>query len=236
MPHMFSHIDLGICILAGMKKIILVALAILMLADVTYAQKANDWQLKREKGNIMVYTRNIGETGVKELKFHTQIETSLNSISALFDDVPRNVDWVYNAKEGKILEISAPNHMIEYSVSDFPWPLNDRDLVMDSVVEQDPETKVVTARSKAIPDYYPERKGIVRIEVLDLEWILTPLPGGIVDIVYMLKTDPGGNIPLFLTNLFIDKGPIETIEKMKEMLKLPEYRDARVGYIQEVNE
>lgn len=50
------------------------------------------------------------------------METSLNSIFALFDDVSRNVDWVYAAKEAKVLKILAPNHMLEYSVSDFPWP------------------------------------------------------------------------------------------------------------------
>jgi len=52
----------------------------------------------------------------------------------------------------------------------------------------------------------------------------------------VIKTDPGGNIPVFLTNLFIDKGPIQTIEKMREMLQLPEYRDAKVSYIEELED
>ena len=43
-------------------------------------------------------------------------------------------------------------------------------------------------------------------------------------------------IPVFLTNMFIDKGPIQTIEKMREMLKLPKYRDAKVSYIEELED
>ncbi len=210
-------------------------LTILTFTNVNYVQE-NDWELKRKKDNLEVYTRNIAETGVKELKLHTQMETSLNSIFALFDDVSRNVDWVYAAKEAKVLKILAPNHMLEYSVSDFPWPLHDRDLVTNSVVEQDPDTKVVKARSVAMPEGYPKRKGIVRITELEAEWILTPLPGGIIDVVYVIKTDPGGNIPVFLTNMFIDKGPIQTIEKMREMLQLPTYRDAKVDYIEELED
>lgn len=219
-----------------MDKITLMIFTILICTNITYGQKENSWQLKRKKDNIEVYTRNIAETGVKELKLHTQMETSLNSIFALFDDVSRNTDWVYAAKEAKILKIIAPNHMLEYSVSDFPWPLNDRDLVTDSVVEQDPETKVVRARSVAVPESYPQQKGLVRITQLDAEWILTPLPDGIIDIIYVIKTDPGGNIPVFLTNMFIDKGPIQTIEKMRQMLKLPEYRNAKVDYLEDLND
>lgn len=208
----------------------------LILTNVTYGQGENSWQFKRKKDKIEIYTRNITETGVKELKLHTQMKTSLNSIFALFDDVSRNTDWVYGAKEAKILNIIAPNHMIEYTVSDFPWPLQDRDLVTNSVVEQDPETKVVRARSVAVPEAYPKRKGLVRITKLDAEWTLTPLPDSIIDIVYVIKTDPGGNIPVFLTNIFIDKGPIQTIEKMREMLKLPEYKDAKVDYIEDLED
>ena len=219
-----------------MDKIIIMALAMLILTNVTYGQGENSWQFKRKKDKIEIYTRNITETGVKELKLHTQMKTSLNSIFALFDDVSRNTDWVYGAKEAKILNIIAPNHMIEYTVSDFPWPLQDRDLVTNSVVEQDPETKVVRARSVAVPEAYPKRKGLVRITKLDAEWTLTPLPDGIIDIVYVIKTDPGGNIPVFLTNIFIDKGPIQTIEKMREMLKLPEYQDAKVDYIEDLED
>ncbi len=210
-------------------------LVILSFTNVNYVQE-EDWELKRKKDNLEVYTRNIAETGVKQLKLHTQIETSLSSIFALFDDVSRNTDWVYGAKEAKVLKILAPNHMMEYSVSDFPWPLHDRDLATNSVVKQDPETKVVKARSVAVPEQYPQQKGLVRITELDAEWTLTPLPGGIVDVVYVIKTDPGGNIPVFLTNMFIDKGPVQTIEKMREMLKLPEYRDAKVSYIEELED
>jgi len=213
----------------------LVGLAILMFANFTDAQEA-DWQLKRKKDSLEVYTRNIAENGIKELKLHTQMKTSLNSIFALFDDVPRNADWVYSLKEAKILKVIAPNHMIYYTVSDFPWPLSDRDLIADSVVEQDPETKVVTSRSVAMLEGHPEQKGIVRVTVFDAQWTFTPLPGGIVDVVYVVKTDPGGNIPVFLTNMYIDRGPILTIEKMREILKLPKYRDGKVSYIEELED
>lgn len=213
----------------------LIALAILIAANVTYAQE-NGWELKRKKDNLEVYVRNIDESGIKELKIKTQFKASLNSVYSLFEDVPRNADWVYSITEAKVLEVFSPTHMTYYSVSDFPWPLSNRDVITESHIEQDPETKVVKSRSVAILEGYPKQKGMVRVTILDARWIFTPLPGGILDAVYIAKSDPGGNIPVFLTNIFLDRGPIQTIINMREMLKLPEYRDGKVGYLEELED
>jgi len=213
-------------------KILLTSLCLIFSVTFINAQDS-DWQLKREKDNLKVYTRNIGETGIKELKLTTRMKTSLSSIIALFNDVPANTEWVYSSKEAKITETITPYHVYYYSVSDFPWPLNDRDLIVDSIINQDPDTKVVTSASVAA-DKYPVQKGLVRVTVFESKWILTPLPDGMVDIVYMVKTDPGGNIPIFLTNMFIDKGPIATMKKMRDILSEPKYRDAKVDFIEEL--
>ncbi len=205
----------------------------LIFINLSYAQET-EWQLKRETKQLKVYTRNIAETGIKELKITTQFEASLNSIVALLNDVPANTDWVYSSKVAKITEKLAPNDMYYYSVSDFPWPLQDRDLIVHSVIEQDPDSKVVTSTSYSAKEKYPLQKGIVRVTIFDSKWIFTPLPGGKVNIEYTVKTDPGGNIPVFLTNMFIDRGPVATMKKMREMLEIPKYRDANVGFIEEL--
>lgn len=213
-------------------KTVFVGIFILIFAHFSYAQE-NGWQLKRKAKELKVYTRNISETGIKELRITTQFETSLNSIVALLNDVPANTDWVYSSKVAKITEQVAPNNMYYYSVSDFPWPLQDRDLIVHSIIKQDADSKVITSTSYAAEDKYPLQKGIVRVMVFDSQWIFTPLPDGKIDIEYTVKTDPSGNIPVFLTNMFIDRGPVATMKKMRDMLELPKYRDANVETIEE---
>lgn len=215
-------------------KTIFVGIFALIFTHFGYAQESG-WQLKRETKQLKVYTRNIAETGIKELRITTQFETSLNSIIALLNDVPANTDWVYSSKTAKITEKLAPNDMYYYSVSDFPWPLQDRDLIVYSAIEQDPDSKVVTSISSSAEEKYPLQKGIVRVTVFDSKWIFTPLPDGKVNIEYTVKTDPGGNIPIFLTNMFIDKGPVATMKKMRDILQLPKYRDANVDFIEELD-
>jgi len=215
------------------RKTIFVGLLVLV-ASLIHAQESQ-WQLKREKDKLKICTRNVSETGIKELKITTQFETSLNSIIALLNDVSANTDWVYSSKVAKITEALAPGDVYYYSVSAFPWPLLDRDLIVHSIIEQDTDTKVVTSTSYSVEGKYPLQKGLVRVAVFDSQWIFTPLPDGKIDIEYTVKTDPSGNIPVFLTNMFIDRGPIATMSKMREMLELPKYRDATVGFIEELN-
>jgi len=203
-------------------KTVFAGFFVLMFAHLSYAQDST-WQLKRETNQLKVYTRNISETGIKELKITTQFKTSLNSIIALFNDVPANTEWVYSSKVSKITEKLAPNDIYYYSVSDFPWPLQDRDLIVR-----------FTSTSYSKEEKYPLQKGIVRVTIFDSKWILTPLPGGKVNIEYTVKTDPGGNIPVFLTNMFIDRGPVATMKKMRDMLQVPKYRDAKVDFIEEL--
>ena len=180
-------------------KTVFVGIFVLIFAHFGHAQES-EWQLKRKTKQLKVYTRNIAETGIKELKITTQFETSLNSITALLSDVPANTDWVYSSKVAKITEQVSPGEMYYYSVSDFPWPLQDRDLIVHSIIEQDPVSKVMTSISYSAEEKYPLQKGIVRVTVFDSKWIFTPLPNGKIDIEYTVKTDPGGNIPVFLTN------------------------------------
>ena len=215
-------------------KTLFVGIFVLIFAHFGYAQEY-DWQLKRETDQLKVYTRNISETGIKALKITTQFETSLSSIVALLNDVPANPDWVYSSKIAKITHQLAPNDIYYYSVSDFPWPLQDRDLMVRSIIEQDPDSKVITSISSSEEEKYPLQKGIIRISIFDSKWIFTPLPGGKVNIEYTVQTDPGGNIPVFLTNIFIDKGPIATMKKMRDMLELPKYRNAQIDFIEELD-
>ncbi len=218
-----------------MIKNILTYCLLLLITGLAFGQE-DSWTLKKDKKDLKIYTRNIGESGIKELKIVTEMQTSLSSIIALFDDVNAYTSWVYSTDEAKITQTIAPNHIYYYSISDFPWPLNNRDVILSSLVEQDPETKVVTSTSTSKHDSYPRQKGMVRVEKLDAQWILTPKSGGIVHIIYTIKTDPGGNIPIFLTNAFIDRGPIQTISKMRDMLKKDKYKNAKVDFIEELAE
>ncbi len=48
---------------------------------------------------------------------------------------------------------------------------------------------------------------------------------------YTLRMDPGGDIPAWLFNLFVTKGPVESFENLKVQLQKPDYVNARFPFI-----
>jgi START domain len=196
------------------------------------AQKKNGgWELKSDKDGMKVYYKK--NDGIYELKLTTSIKTSLTGIAQLFNEVENYSRWGYKVSESKLLHKVSDTEMYYYVKLDFPWPMDDRDLIMHTNLEQDPKTHVLTSKSKAAPDYIPENKGVVRIKEADTKWTLHPGSGGWLYIEYELFSDPGGSIPDWAVNLAIDIGPMETIKSLRNMLKDVKYQSAKLAYIKE---
>jgi hypothetical protein len=63
--------------------------------------------------------------------------------------------------------------------------------------------------------------------------VITPLGPHHVKILYTLRTDPGGDLPAWLFNLFVTKGPTESFKNLQEQLKKPAYEHVRLSYIED---
>lgn len=211
-------------------KCILLLCCGLCLPLLSFAQK--NWELKKNEDGIKVFWRASADSDVKELKIKTEIEASLNTVVAVMSDTESYTDWVYAVTEARTLREIARHESVYYNVIDFPWPMDDRDIILHTRTTQDPVTKVVVSRSSAAPSEMPEDDSMVRVRHAEITWIITPLSPGRVSVDYRLITDPGGSIPAFLINIASDYGPFKTMQAFKERVKLPQYRAANVEGIE----
>jgi hypothetical protein len=118
---------------------ILTMLFILNLLFLPFAASAQDaWELKSEKNGIKVYFKKT--TSVFEIKLVTSIQSSLSGIIQLFNEVENFPKWGYKVTEAKLLKKVSDNESYYHSKFDFPWPMDDRDVVMHTKLEQDPKT------------------------------------------------------------------------------------------------
>ncbi|MEO1261217.1 MAG: START domain-containing protein [Bacteroidota bacterium] len=212
---------------------ILFALIAGLFPNSLFAQNEGGWELKRDKGDIVVYVRESKDSDIKELKFETELEASLNSIAAILMDVEGFDDWVYSSVVSRTVKQISDTEVIYYNEIDFPWPLSNRDLVLHSRFWQDKETKAIHSQTFSAHDLLPEEKGLVRMTKADIHWIFTPIGNGKVNLVYTLSTDPGGSIPAWMINLAADQGPLLTMVKFKEEIEKEKYRNAKLAFVQE---
>jgi hypothetical protein len=211
---------------------ILTMLFILNLLFLPFAASAQDaWELKSEKNGIKVYFKKT--TSVYEIKLVTSIQSSLSGIIQLFNEVENFPKWGYKVTEAKLLKKVSDNESYYHSKFDFPWPMDDRDVVMHTKLEQDPKTKTVTSTSTAAPTFIPEEKNYLRMTNSNTKWTLVPGTNGWLYVEYYIYSSPGGSIPDWLVNAAIEVGPRETIKNMKTILQQPTYKKAKLAYIKE---
>ncbi len=196
-----------------------------------FSQSTDGWSFKNEKDGVKVYYRKTSD--VHEIKLVTSLKTSLSGIIQLFNEVDKYPQWGYKVSEARLLQRISPTEQYYYSKLDFPWPMDDRDIVMHTQLQQDPVSRKVTATSTATPGYSPENKGVVRMRNAKTTWTLVPGAGGWLYVEYYIYSSPGGNLPDWLVNMAIDVGPRETIKNMRQLLQQPQYQSAKLAYIKD---
>ena len=186
------------------------------------------WEFKKESEGIKVYYRESKASNVKELKITFNVDASLNTMMAVLKDIPAFTEWIYKCEEPRFIKKVSDKEIYYYNKINFPWPLSDRDAIAKSTVSQDPATKVIRTHNVAIPDLEPENKGVVRIQNLDIQWIITPIDATTSHVDYFLLADPGGSLPKWLINMAIEKGPLKSMKAFREMVKKEKYQGIKI--------
>lgn len=216
--------------MATFQNQITLSILFLFVSISGWAQES-PWKLKKETTNLQVFVREVPNSNINELKLTTTFEADLTTIAAVFKDVKAMPEWIYKCTESEWVKQEGEIDGVIYSKFDFPWPLNDRDLVARGDLVQDPQTKVLTSTMEALPNLLPLNPGVIRIPSMKIQWTFTPIAPGKVFVEYQLLSDPGGNLPGWIVNTAIDKGPIESMEGLRRLLKNPKYQNKPITSI-----
>jgi ribosome-associated toxin RatA of RatAB toxin-antitoxin module len=207
---------------------------LIIIGQVSFAQKTADWNLKKYSDGIAIYTRTAENSAYKELKSVVQLKTSLSSIIAVLNDCESYPQWVFHCEKSSTLKKISETELIHYQTVTAPWPVDDRDFVVDLKIVQDDKTGIVYQTATCIPNYIPVALNHVRITELNAIWTLTPMKNGFVNVEYQLLVNPGGNIPAWLANLTIIDGPFETMLNLKDWVMKEKYQKTQIPFIKEL--
>ena len=214
-----------------MKQLLPLILFILSLSA-TFAQgDLSSWDFKKEKDGVRVYTRDVANSNLKELRIIFNIESNISSVVAVISDIPAYTKWVYRCSTAETLKREGPLETYDYYQVDFPWPFSDRDMIMHSVISQHPETKVVISETLTKPGYLKTIDGLVRIQKHINKWTFTPFSENLVQADYFLNSEPAGNIPNWIVNMAIDQGPLHSMLRLRKLVQEAPYRNKQVAGI-----
>jgi START domain len=211
-----------------MKKIILLSIATCLYS---LANAQTTWDLKKDQDGIKVYSGSVANSNIKAVKVTCIIKASLSQLTALLLDTKAHEQWVYNTKTSYLVKQLSADHQLYYSEISMPWPLTNRDVVVDMVIKQQAGTKVLLVSADAVGQYVAVNKDKVRVPLSKVNWIVTPVGNNQLSVEYIGQADPGGSVPAWLVNSFSTKGPFETFKKMRELVTTTAYRGAKFDFI-----
>lgn len=213
------------------QKLLILLMVLLCTPSIFFAQDANRWILKNEKEGVKVYYRKTSD--IYELKLVTSLKVSLSGLTSLLSEVDNYTKWGYKVMEARELKKVSDWELYYYSRLDFPWPLDDRDIVVHSKMQQDPVTHRITATSIAEHGLVPEQKGVVRMYNAHTSWTIVPGSGGWTYVEYYIYSDPGGTLPDWLVNMALDVGPRETIKNIRSFVQQEKYQKVKLAHLKE---
>jgi hypothetical protein len=205
-----------------------------MLMAVTVSHADPAWTPALEKNGVAVWTRAAPGFSVHEFKAVTRVRSTLTGLVALILDTGNAPAWVFRTRRIDVLhrDDKAGEFRIRV-ITEFPWPLHDREVVVEGKIRQEADGRVViTSRSADSSQEAPE-PGCVRMPYFSGTWIFRPLGKGEVEVTMQGLADPGGIIPGGIVNLIIHETPYQTLRGLRRVIGNPQYQAVAMARIRE---
>ncbi|OTG80225.1 hypothetical protein B9T33_09935 [Acinetobacter sp. ANC 5054] len=204
-----------------MKKVIFMACAVALAATVQ-AKSMDNAKLSINKNNIKVWTYQDEKNPVFQYKAETSFDVPLEKAVSLVLDVENAVKWVPYMGSVKIISRDdKKGEFTLYMVLDFPFPLKDRDLVVQGKMRKDAQG-IISIQNKAIQKGYPLNPNYVRLTDYEGDWTFQRLGNKKVKVSTYGYANPEGSIPLSFVNMFVQQQPYQMLQKMKAELGRPQ--------------
>ncbi len=200
-----------------MKKILLLACAAAFSAA-ALAKPAAPATLSINKNNIKVWTFQDSQNPVFMYKAETTLNVPIEQAVALILNVEHAADWVPYLGSVKLLSRDDKKGEFQlYMVLDFPFPLQDRDLIVQGTMRKDAQG-IVSIQNKAVKKAAQPDSAYVRLSQYEGDWTFQKLGPQKVKVSTYGYANPEGAIPLPVVNMFVQQQPYQMLQKMKAEL------------------
>lgn len=205
----------------------------LMIAPVANAEiplDSKDWKLHAEQDNIKIYTKKHNGSNFQAFKAVATLNSPITSIMAVMANPNSCVEWVHGCVESWGFDEEHFRKRYAYSVNDLPWPVQDRDYVLEINTSNDKTTGEFSMSMYAVSDKRPVESKYVRVTVAETHYIFRPVGEDKTEMTWLQHTEPGGAIPSWLVNALIVDIPIKSMKTLEKVANWEKYRNAEILY------
>lgn len=193
--------------------------------------QAQDWKQVRSSKGIDVFTRTVEGSSYKAFKSVATIEAPLEAFVALIQDVDALKDWGYKLKSSELLSRKGDTVQVYFAEAKAPFPYRNRYGIYLNTFSWDPTAKVLLVGIDLLEDYSYDAEDLVLMKGSGF-WKVTKRGKDQLKIEFEMHVDPGKGIPGWLSNLFADESPYETMLSVMTEIKKSKYQGKRYEFLE----
>lgn len=186
----------------------------LCLLSVTFSLYG--WQKLKPKNGIEVYINDKAGSEIKQFKaganFNINIHQFIPIIQSMYESCQ---PWMKQCLERKAIHQFSINHKIYYTYFSLPFPFENRDMILEYKLTENKKENSVYISLSGRPDFIPHRKEVTRVQVINGFWKIIQISDNQIYALYQMHMEPGGSIPAWMMNNFIEEKAFEMFEILK---------------------
>lgn len=198
---------------------LLMASFIALAPSAAFAERNTSWKVIKNKSGIKVKKKYIPNYTLPVIRGESVLSANIYDVLAVINDVGKSCKWMADCKDTRILVKRSDFDLVVYNRTGTPWPLDDRDVVVQT------EIKIDKAKQRVLIDFYSidghkgKVSGVVRMPTFRGKYILEKLGDQKTRIIYQAQADVGGNVPDWVAEIKSESIPYDTIHALRDRVK-----------------
>ncbi len=191
----------------------------------------DEWDLKVEKNGIRVYSRESELSDFDEFRAITKVAQPIEVFIAVLKDIQAIPEWMFSVKSSRVLEMQGDTIQIYYTEAKAPFPFKNRDGIYFNRFHWEETSRSLTVDIELRPDYLDPNEGLVRISKGSGFWLVKEIGPGALELIFQMQVDPGGNIPAWLSNMFVVETPLHTLTELRRLMSEDRYHGKQYQFL-----
>ncbi|MCH9683682.1 MAG: hypothetical protein K0V04_19770 [Deltaproteobacteria bacterium] len=198
------------------------------------------WEPVADEDGVAVSSRPSDSSPLPVFRGVGVVEAPLLVVLAVITDADRHDEWIFSCSDSALVAQTSETTGVVYNRTATPWPVPDRDVVLDSEVKVlDAEREVRVDFTATVHPQRPAEDGVVRMTYLVGHYHLWADGPQRTRVEYQVDSDPGGRLPTWLATRGTREMPLETLKGLREQLvrtqgrydeRVAEFRQTLLGH------
>jgi hypothetical protein len=194
-----------------MLFILKIFISTLLIQNAYSVAEEGDWIHITKRDGIDIYSRVSKNTPIKALRGEGIIESNIVQVVSVLRNVPSAKKWVPNLIKREYVKNISDTEAILYDITNLPWPVKDRDMVMHHKLVLSPDKKGLILEFNSVENQKTYNENYVRAHIHEGKILFIPKEDGRTFVKIFMLVDPMGKIPKWVVNLLQVKMPYDFI-------------------------